>query len=57
MILLLFIIKLCFAYNEQIAKQSIDLSQAAYCVTDKWNCFRPNTLKTLSSRRKIKISL
>ncbi len=38
MILLLFIIKLCFAYNEQIAKQSIDLSQAAYCVTDKWNC-------------------
>ena len=24
--------------------------------TDKWNIFRPNTLKTLSSRRKIKIS-
>ncbi len=38
MILLLIIITLCYAYDEQIAIKSVDLSQAAYSVTDEWNC-------------------
>ena len=43
MILLLFIINLCFAYDQDIVKQSVALSQAAYCVTDKWDCLTCNS--------------
>ena len=39
-ILLLLLLLPCYAYDENIAKQAINLSQASYCVSsvDQWNC-------------------
>lgn len=39
MILILFLlINFCYAYDEQIGKKCVDLSQAAYCGTSEWDC-------------------
>ena len=38
--LLLLLLLPCYAYDENIAKQAVNLSQASYCVSsiDEWNC-------------------
>ena len=48
-ILLLLLLLPCYAYDENIAKQAINLSQASYCVSsvDQWDCPTCNPSVTL----------
>ena len=46
MLLILFF-AVCYAYDKNVAKVSVDLCQSAYCVTDKWDCLTCDSMADL----------